>query len=404
VLVEAFQYWLDYVNTRHLKIHGARIPPEFVGHIEEDLLARTRDYILEHTRFGVATSLFQNIVTLLFIFGGLLNLYNSWIASLKLPFVLSGLLFFALITYGQTLLSVPFSLYRTFKIENKFGFNTITPRLWIADFMKSFLISTILMILLLPTALWLITWSPERWWLWLWSFFFIFSLFFMYISPYVIEPLFNKFTPLEEGALEEGIRSLLAKVGIKVSRVFKMDASKRSRHTNAYFTGIGKVKRIVLYDTLIEKMTHSEILSVLAHEAGHWKKKHVLKAMAAVEVISFVGLYVSFRILEGDFLSTLFRIDDDTFFAKVVVLGFCATILAFPVAPLAAYVSRRHEREADRFSYGLTGDSEGMISALVKLSKDNLSNLHPHPLYAKFHYFHPPATERIRYIREIAKA
>jgi STE24 endopeptidase len=222
----------------------------------------------------------------------------------------------------------------------------------------------------------------------------------MYISPYVIEPLFNKFTPIQETGIEDRIKNLMQKANIRVSRVFKMDASKRSRHTNAYFTGIGGVKRIILYDTLLEKMNHEEILAVLSHEAGHWKKKHVLKMIVAAEILSFAGMYISFRILQTDFLTNLFEIQQGTFFAKLVVLGFIGGIISFPFVPLNSSISRRFEREADRFACELTKNSEALASSLIKLSKDNLSNLYPHPFYASFYYSHPPVVQRIRDIRK----
>jgi STE24 endopeptidase len=226
----------------------------------------------------------------------------------------------------------------------------------------------------------------------------------MYIAPYVIEPLFNKFTPIEEAGLEDKIKNLMQKVQIKVSRVFKMDASKRSRHTNAYFSGIGRVKRIILYDTLLEKMDHGEILAILAHEAGHWKKKHVLKMIIIVELISLIGIYISFRILKTDLLIDLFQIQQGTFFAKVVLIGFIGGIISFLFIPLSSYISRRFERESDRFACELTQNTGSMTSALIKLSKDNLSNLHPHPLYAAFYYSHPPIVERIKAIHAMQSA
>jgi STE24 endopeptidase len=318
--------------------------------------------------------------------------------------VLTGLVFFVLLTYAETIASMPFSLYSTFKIENKYGFNTMTFKLWLADTIKSLIISTILMALLISVGLFLIQKSPDMWWLWVWCFFLIFGILMMYISPYVIEPLFHKFTPVDDEELEADIRGLMDKVGIKVSRIFKMDASKRTKHTNAYFTGIGKVKRIVLYDTLIEKMDKDEILSVLAHEAGHWKKRHLLKHIAATEAIALIAIYAAYQLLQGDFLIELFHIEKSSFFAKVIILGFIGSIVTFPFSPVSHYFSRRHEKEADRYSYELTGNSESMISALVKLSKDNLSNLHPHPFYALFHYSHPPVLERIKSIRELPEA
>lgn len=397
---ECIEYLLQYLNLRHMKRHGLLVPPEFEGQIDLELLQRTRDYEADKTRFSFISSLSGNVVTVLFLFGGLLNAYNAWIVSLQWSFIFSGLVFFLLLSYAGSFLSIPFSLYSTFRIEKKYGFNTMTPGLWASDFLKSLLLSTVLSAVMISAGLWLIQLSPEYWWVWVWGFFLVFSLFIMYISPYVIEPLFNKFTPIDEAGLEDRIREMMARVNIKVSSVFKMDASRRSRHTNAYFSGIGKVKRIILYDTLLENMNHEEILAVLAHEAGHWKRRHILKMIVMAEFISFIGIYFSFRVLRSDFLTQLFMVEQGTLFAKVLVLGFMASIVAFPFTPLGSYISRRFEKEADRFSFQLTGNREAMASALIKLSKDNLSNLHPHPVYAAFYYSHLPVVERIRNIRE----
>jgi STE24 endopeptidase len=386
-----------------MKRFGSFIPPEFEGKIDEDLLKKTQDYEVEKTRFSFISSIYGNVILIIFIFGGVLNIYNSWIASLNWPFVLTGILFFLLISYASTFLSIPFSLYGTFKIENKYGFNTMTPKLWLTDFLKSILLSTVLMAIIVSVGLWLIQSSPGYWWIWVWGFFLIFSLFMMYISPYVIEPLFNKFTPIEEKGLEDKIKDLMQKVNIKVSRVFKMDASKRSRHSNAYFTGIGRVKRIILYDTLLEKMQQDEIVSVLAHETGHWKKKHVFKQLIILELFSLIGIYISFRVIQTDLLPNLFQIQHSTFFAKAVILGFIGGIISFPFIPLSNYISRRFEKEADKFACQLTGNTESMASALIKLSKDNLSNLHPHPLYSAFYYSHPPVVQRIKDINKFTR-
>jgi len=385
-----------------MKRCGLSVPPEFEGMIDEPLLKKVQEYETEKTRCSFVSSIFSNIVTIVFIFAGLLNVYNSWVSSLNRPFVLSGILFFLLLSYATSVISIPFSLFVTFKIENKFGFNVMTPKLWLTDFLKSIALSTVLTGIVLSIGLWLIQSSPDYWWIWVWGFFLIFSLFMMYISPYVIEPLFNKFTPVEEPELEDRIKNLMHKADIRVSRVFKMDASKRSKHTNAYFSGIGKVKRIILYDTLIDKMNHDEILAVLAHEAGHWKKRHILKMIIVAEIVSFIGIYISFRILQTDFLADIFQIQKATFYAKLVLLGFIGGILSFPFTPLGSYVSRRFERQADKFAYELTENREAMASALIKLSRDNLSNLHPHPVYAAFYYSHPPVVQRVREIRNMS--
>ena len=382
---------------------GAVVPREFEGSMNETTMRRIQDYEADKTRFGFVSSLFGDITVIVFIFCGLLNFYNSWITSLNLPFLVSGWLFFMLLSCAVEFLSAPFSLYQTFRIENAYGFNTMTPKLWVSDFLKSILISTLLLSVIIFGGLWLIQWSPDHWWLLVWGFLLVFSIFIMYISPYVIEPLFNKFTPVEDEALREKIIALASKAGIHASRVLRVDASKRSRHTNAYFTGIGKTKRIVLYDTLLEGMTRDEILAVLAHEIGHWKKRHLLKRMVILEAVSLIALYLSFRLIESDFLLSLFQIAQNTLFAKAVLLAFLGGILSMPLRPLMNSFSRRHEREADRISHELTRDTESMVSVFVKLSKENLSNLYPHPLYAAMYYSHPPILERIRYIRGMGK-
>jgi STE24 endopeptidase len=403
LLKEGFEYLLRYLNFKHMQKFGLSVPSVLEGKIDIDLLKKTQAYETEKTRFGFISSLFGNIVTIIFIFGGLLNIYNSWVVALQMPFIVSGLLFFLILSYANTVISIPFSLYSTFKIENKYGFNTMTPELWLKDFFKSIILSTIITGILVSVGLWIVQSSPNAWWIWIWGFFLVFSLFMMYISPYVIEPLFNKFTPLEEQVLVEQIKHMLHKVSITVSRVFRMDASKRSRHTNAYFSGIGRVKRIILYDTLLEIMNHDEILAVLAHEAGHWKRKHILKMIIATELLSFFILYGVSRIFQTGLLTDLFHIQTGTFFAKIVIIGFLGGIVSLLFIPFSSSISRRFEREADRFAFSLSGNNESMISALIKLSKDNLSNLHPHRLYAAFYYSHPPMVQRIEQIRNLTR-
>lgn len=397
--VTAFGYWLQFLNLRHLKKYGHIVPEEFKDYIDEGLLKKTRDYTLEHSRFGFIESIFDNIVLIIFFFGGLLNIYNSWMASFNMTFIFTGMVFFLVLSYAKTFLSIPFDLYSTFRIENKYGFNTMTGKLWLTDFLKSIILSTVLIGIMSAAAFFLIKTSPDYWWFFVWLFFLLFSLFMMYISPYVIEPLFNKFTPLEDEEMEGSIKDLMKKAGIAVSRVFKIDASKRSKHTNAYFTGIGRVKRIVLYDTLIQIMEKGEILSILAHEAGHWKKKHILKMLFLVESMSFIGIYISFRIIKTGVLGRLFDIRTDTIFVNLILLGFIGGIVSFPLTPLFSFLSRRHEREADRFAADITENPGAMATSLIKLSKDNLSNLHPHPFYASFYYSHPPVVQRIREIK-----
>jgi len=392
-------YRLKYLNLSYLKAHGHTVPPEFEGVIEPAALRRISDYTVENSRVGLIESLMNNIVLVVFLFGGLLGIYDHWIGSLSGSFIWRGLLFFLVLLMAGTLIDIPLSLYRNFKIENRYGFNTMTMRLWLSDLFKSTVISLVLGSSVVIIVLGIIQYSPAWWWLWVWAFLLLFGVFVMYITPFVIEPLFFKFEQIKVEGLEEKIRSLMERAGLKVSRVFQVDASRRSRHSNAYFTGIGRVKRIVLFDTLVEQMSQDEILSVLAHEVGHWKKRHVLKHMIQSETMAFCGLFLAFHLLSWEGLPRLTGLPDASFYARTVIVGFLGSLALFPFTPLFSYLSRRDEREADRFASELTRRPDAMASALVKLARENLSNLHPHPLYAKFYYSHPPVVERIRSLR-----
>ncbi len=399
--ITAFTYWLRHINLRHLKLHGDTMPEGFEGAIDEEKLSRSSAYTFDSSRLGLWDSLLDNALLILFLFGGLIATYDGFVSSLSSSPILSAILFFLLLTWISTLLGIPFDLYGTFQIEARYGFNTTTPRIWITDFVKSQAIGAVLLAFLIAVVFLLIQWSPGSWWLWVWGFMALFSLFMMFISPYVIEPLFNKYGPVTEEGLEEDIRTMMEKAGLKVGKVQQMDASRRSRHSNAYFTGIGRVKRIVLYDTLIKQMSHREIVAVLAHEIGHWKKGHIWKRLLWAEIMALAGSWISFKLLMWQGLPGLLGLPADISLpAKMVVLGFVASLALFPLGPLSAWRSRCHEQEADRFAAELTGRPEDLASALVKMSAENLSNLFPHPLYAAFYYSHPPAVERVRTLRE----
>jgi STE24 endopeptidase len=223
-----------------------------------------------------------------------------------------------------------------------------------------------------------------------------------FLSPYVIEPLFNKMEPLEVEGLSDGIRAMTEKAGVHVGRVLKVDASRRSSHSNAYFTGLGRVKRVVLFDTLLSQMSHAQILAVLAHELGHWKKHHVLVRMLVMLALLVAGAYLAFSLVPSATLPELVGLSAASFPARIVILLVAASTLLFPLTPLFSAWSRRDEREADRFAVELHGHARDLADALAKLGTENLSNLHPHPLYAKFYYSHPPLVERIGTLRALA--
>lgn len=391
---------LEVLNLRHQAAHGGEVPSGFEGGIDEGLLVRMRDYALDSGRFGLMMAGFDLLVMLAFIFGGLLDRYNSWLAGRSWPLLLAGPLFFLFLAYGETLLHAPFSLYRTFVLEKRYGFTTQSPRLWLLDQLKGVLLTTVLGGLLLAGSFWLIVRLPSAWWVVVWLFFLSFSVFLLYLSPYVIEPLFNTFTPIKDEELVHCLTETLGRAGIAVRRIVTMDASRRSTHSNAYFSGIGRVKRIVLFDTLLAHNSREEIVAVLAHEAGHWRKKHLLKRLAASQLIALAGFYLAFRLVQGDQLTAWFGLHAATLYSKLLLAGFLGTLAAFPLQPLTNYLSRRHEREADDFAVRLTGAPKALAGAFIKLARDNLANLHPHPWYAAFYYSHPPLPRRVTRLLE----
>jgi STE24 endopeptidase len=396
----AAAYLLRYLNLRHLKQHGATVPKAFVGAIDAEALAKTSRYTLELSRVALVESIYDSALLLAFLFTPLLPLYDGWINSLSASFVVRGVLFLLLLTLVQTLLELPFSLYSTFRIEKRYGFNTTTFGLWLSDLLKSTLISTLLMLILVSAALLLVQSSPELWWLWVWGFFALFSITMIYLSPVLIEPLFSKFEPLGDDGLEQEIRSLLARAGLRVKGALKMDASRRSLHSNAYFTGIGRMKRIVLYDTLLKQMERREVLAILAHEAGHWKRGHIWKRLVFMEGGALVLFFLVHLLIRWGGLPGLFGLEGGSFAAQVVMISFLSSLAAFPLTPLSSWLSRRHEWEADRFAVELCKMPDALASALVKLSRENLSNLHPHPVYAAFYYGHPPVVARVARLLE----
>ncbi len=386
---------LTRINVRHLRRFGHRVPEVFRGEIDDQTLSRMTSYTVESSRLGSLETLFDDVVLLFILLSGLVPWLVVRIESLHLHEILSGILFFAVLAFAGTLLDIPFNLYGTFRIEKKYGFSTITPGLWISDFIKNTLISAVLLGLLIAPLLALILYTPETWWFWAWIFFALFQLLILWLYPIVIAPLFNKYEPIRDEELKDRILSLMEKAGLRVEGVYQVDASRRSRHSNAYFTGIGKTKRIVLFDTLIGSNTAEEILSILAHEVGHWKRKHILKQLLFIEAASFFIFYALYRLLEWPLLYSTFGFGGVVPYAGLFLLSAVLKPIPFFITPVGSMISRTFEREADDYSFSLMGTAGSLASALKRLAKENLANLHPHPFFAWFYYSHPPLTERI---------
>jgi STE24 endopeptidase len=396
VAVAAASLFLKWLNLRHQEREGTAVPPELADVIDADRLAKIADYTRERARFGIVTALARDVAMGVFLFGGVLGAYDRFIAGISGSPVLSGTLFFVGISLASAVLGIPFALYASFRIEARHGFNRMSPALFWSDWLKSTALSLVFIAALGAGAFWLVAALPGSWWLFVWALVVVVSVAMTYLAPVLIEPLFFKMKPLHVEGLAAEVRALAEKAGVHVSRVLEVDASRRSSHSNAYFTGIGHVKRVVLFDTLFGHMNHGEILAILAHELGHWKKHHVLSRTVLSYAVSFVALYLAFTFASASWLPGLVGLETASFPARLVLLGTLASLVTFPLTPLSSYWSRRHEWQADAFAVALHRRPEDLANALKKLASENLSNLHPHPLYAAFYYSHPPMPERIR--------
>ncbi|MFO7813067.1 MAG: M48 family metallopeptidase [Pelovirga sp.] len=400
LLMVAAQLLLDWLNVRHRRLATGQLPPLFAKRIDEERLRRSEEYALAKERIGLIETLLGVILTLVFIFGGLLPWYDRFIAGLSDHFIIHGLLFFGVLALVQSLVGIPFSLYRNFVLEERFGFNRMGAGLWLTDLAKSLLIGTLLFVVLAGGALWLVQAAPHSWWLWVWGFWAGLSVFLLLLSPYLIEPLFFTFKPLDKPELEDRVRSLLERAGVKAGKILQVDASKRSGHSNAYFTGIGKVKRVVLFDTLLEQLNDEEVLAVLAHELGHWRCGHLRQRLIKGQIVALLSCLVAFYLLNSNMLPGWFGIDELSFVGQVLLLGWLAGLLGFFWTPVSSWWSRRHERQADQFAIDLVGSGMPLATALVTLARENLSSLFPHPLYAAFHYSHPPMIGRVEWLQQ----
>jgi STE24 endopeptidase len=390
------------LNLRYQREHGRQVPPELEGFVEPERLARIEAYTHERARFGMIERALTGIVTGIFLFAGPLAAYDGWIASITRSFVTRGVAFVLGLVLVSSLLALPFSYYRSFVVEERHGFNRMSRGLFFADWAKSAALSLAFVWLLSSVGFWLVRTLPGSWWLWVWLAFVGFTLFVTFLSPYLIEPLFFRMEPLAVEGLADEVRALAERAGVHVGRVLQVDASRRSAHSNAYFTGLGRVKRVVLFDTLLSHMTHAEILAVLSHELGHWKKHHVLVRTLVGFGVSLGVAWLAFYAASAPWVPELVGLSEASFPARLVVLATLASVVTFPVTPLASAWSRHDEWQADRFAVAISNAAPALASALAKLSRENLANLHPHPLYAKFYYSHPPVTERIRRLRHLA--
>ena len=326
---------------------------------------------------------------------------DSFVRSFNFGSIVSGLFFTGILLFLKLLISLPFTLYTTFVIEEKFGFNKTTPRLFLADLIKSIVLSAILGGILLSLILGFLEFGGQLAWVMCWMASTLFLLFVQYIVPTWIMPLFNKFTPLEDGPLKEAIISYAKSINFSLSNIFVMDGSKRSSKSNAFFTGFGKNKRIVLFDTLIKEQSLEELVSILAHEMGHFKKKHIIKRMVlGIFQMGFIFYLISIFISHEGLFHAFFM-KDISIYAGLIFFGMLYSPIDLFISILFQISSRKDEYEADRFAAKTVKDSRPLINALKKLSAHNLSNLTPHPFYVFLNYSHPPVLARINTLKSI---
>jgi STE24 endopeptidase len=395
-----FEYGMNLLSDiLNLGTLDGKLPDEFEDVFTSEAYRKSQEYTRTRTRFGILTSTINLVFILTFWLAGGFNWLDLIVRGWHLNVILTGVLYIVFLLIARAILALPFTLYSTFVIEERFGFNKTTPRTFVLDRLKGLLLASVLGVPLLAGFLALFEFAGASAWLYCWVAATIFTLFVQFVAPTWIMPLFNKFTPLQPGELRDSILAYANSVRFVLENVFIMDGSKRSSKSNAFFTGFGSHKRIALFDTLVTKHSVAELVAVLAHEIGHYKKKHILKGLAlSIIHIGIMFLLLSFFISVRGLFDAFFM-EHESVYAGVIFFGMLYTPLEFFISILMHMVSRKHEFEADRFAIETTRAAQPMIDALKKLSVDNLSHLTPHPLYVILNYSHPPVLERIKAIR-----
>ncbi len=390
---------IDVINARNLKKYEDQVPEPFQGIIGMDELRKINRYTVQKIDLSYVQTIIGKMVFLFIILSGLLPWLTEGLKDVH--FVLAGLIFFAIPGVIGAIVDLPFDYYHIFVIEEKYGFNTRTLKIWLLDLLKSLLISVVIGTALLSLLLIMVKYAGSSWWIWAWFIFFSFQILMAVIYPTVIAPIFNKFIPLEQDELSEKIAHLVENEGFTLKGVFQMDAAKRSRHTNAYLSGLGKSKRIVLFDTLMKAHEDDEILAVLAHEMGHLKRNHVKKELFITGLSSVVLFYLASQMMTWQSLYQSFGFSSMPAYAGLFLVIVVWEPVGFFLSPIAMAISRRFEREADHYAFKVMKVAEPLILALKKMARDNLSNLRPHPLYVWFNYSHPPLLERIKSLQSM---
>jgi len=404
LIATGMRLWLATRHVQHIWVHRDAVPAAFADEISLEAHRKAADYSIAKTRLNIAAIVFDAALLLVLTFGGGLQAIDNLAASFFPGGIARGVLFVAILTVIMSVIELPFSLYRTFGIESRFGFNKMTLAMFFADLAKTGALSVVLGLPLLFTVLWLMAGMGELWWLYVWIVVVAFMLFMQFIAPTVIAPLFNKFSPMQDGEMKQRIENLISRCGFTSKGLFVMDGSKRSSHGNAYFTGFGNSKRIVFFDTLLSRLEIPEIEAVLAHELGHFRMRHVIKRLALMVVSTLLFFWLLGVLKDQVWFYQGLNVAYPATDAMALTLFFLVVpVFTFLFQPLLAMYSRKHEFEADEYAAQFT-PARDLIHALVKLYKDNASTLTPDPLHSAFYDSHPPASTRIARLEQLAKA
>ena len=389
------------ISIYNLKALSPKLPAEFSDVFERQGYEKSQSYTRTTTKFSLIENSFSTVITLIFLLAGGFNLIDQFARSFQLNTILTGIIFTGGLMLLSFVVSLPFSIYSTFKIEAQFGFNRTTPLTFMSDIIKSVLLTILLGAPILALILWFFEYSGPYAWFYCWLGVLFFGMVLQFLAPVLIMPLFNTFTPLEEGSLSEKITHYAKQENFKIQGIYTMDGSKRSAKLNAFFTGFGTFRKIVFFDTLVEKLSEDEIIAVLAHEMGHFKKNHIWKMMGASAFQTGLMFFLLSFFIKNPGVFEAFGMESLSIYASLVFFAFIYSPLNTLLSILFNYFSRVHEFEADRYAAQSTGRPEMLIQGLKKLSRENLSNLTPHPLMVFFSYSHPPVLDRIRTLNGI---
>jgi len=393
--------WLTQRQIRHIRAHDAQVPAAFADRISLEDHQHAANYSCSKLRVGRVMLAWETLWLLLWTIGGGINLIDHWWADFGYSPLLTGIAVIFSLTLVSSLLDLPFSLYNTFVIEERFGFNKTTLSTWVVDLLKTALLVGLLGVPLVAAILWLMNQAGAQWWIYAWLLWMGFSLIMIWAYPAFIAPMFNKFSQLQDVDLKSRIEALLSRCGFQSRGVFVVDGSRRSAHGNAYFTGFGKNKRIVFYDTLLDSLSEDEVEAVLAHELGHFKRKHIVKSLLLSSVISAIGFAILAWLMRSDWFYSALGVETASTHTALLLFMMVMPVFTYFISPLFSALSRKHEFEADEFAH-LNSDYRSLISALVNMYRDNASTLTPDPLHSMFYDSHPPASIRINHLEQIA--